>query len=149
MVVNELAFRGSYDIEQHIELGLFEKLFVYTKANNKDLNKWESHMPHHYTYRSPEIQNEVIDLLACMVREAVAKDIMESDVPYFSLLEDGTKDKQNMECVAIGARYVRDGQPQECIVSMETFEELNAEYAAKQTLKILKDNEICDTRLLW
>lgn len=148
MVINELAFRGTYDIEKSMDDGLFEKFFNYTKANNKDLCKWESHMPHHYTYRSPEIQNEIIDILASTVREAVAKDVMDSDVPYFTLLEDGTKDKRNKECVAMAARYVRKGQVQESIITMETFEELNAEYMNKQTLKILKDNGICNERML-
>lgn len=128
--------------------GLFEKLFLYTKENNENLRKWESHMPHHYTYRSPDIQNEIITLLASMVREAVAKDVMEADVPYFTLLEDGTKDKQNKECVAIAARYVRNGQAQESIITMETFDELNALYFSKQTLKILRDNGIINERIL-
>lgn len=105
-------------------------------------------MPHHYTYRSPDIQNEIIELLALMVREAVANDVMESDVPYFTLLEDGTKDKQNKECVAIAARYVRNGQVRESIIMMETFDELNAEYFTKQTLKILEDNKIRNERML-
>lgn len=148
MVINELAFRGSYAIEQSMENGLFEKLFSYTKTNNNELCKWESYMPHHYTYRSPEIQNEIIGLLASMVREAVAKDVMDSDVPYFTLLEDGTKDKQNKECVAIAARYVKNGQVQESIITMETFEELHAEYMTKHTLKILENNGICNKRIL-
>lgn len=128
--------------------GLFEKLFQYTKQNNENISKWESHMPHHYTYRSPDVQNEVLGLLASMVREAVASDIMQSDVPYFTLLEDGTKDKRNNECVAIAARYVRDGQIHESIITMETFAELNAAYFAKETLKILQDNGINSERML-
>lgn len=148
MVKNELAFRGSYDIEKHMDDGLFEKLFSFTKANNENLCKWKSHMPHHYTYRSADIQNEIIELLALMVREAVANEVMESDVPYFTLLEDGTKDKQNKECVAIAARYVRNGQVQESIITMETFAELNAKYFTKQTLKILEDNGIRNERML-
>lgn len=83
-----------------------------------------------------------------MLREAVAKDVMDSDVPYFTLLEDGTKDKRNMECVAIAARYIRNGQVQESIITMETFGELNAEYMTKHTLEILKNNGICNKRIL-
>lgn len=99
-------------------------------------------MPNNFTYRSPDIQNEITKLLATMVRETVAKDLIESDVPFFTLLEDGTKDKRNNECVAIAARFVRNGQVQESIISMEKFEELTAEYMTKQTLEILKDNGI-------
>lgn len=128
--------------------GLFEKLFSHTKANNENLCKWEKHMPHHYTYRSPDIQNETIGILASMVRETVAEEVMDSDVPHFTLLEDGTKDKKNKECVAIAARYVRHGQVHESIISMETFAELNAAYFAKQTLKILEDNGIHSERML-
>lgn len=118
MVKNELAFRGTYDVEKHIDDGLFEKLFKYTKDNNENIAKWESHMPHHYTYRSPEIQNEMIKLLATMVRETVADDVMKSDVPYFTLLEDGTTDKKGNECVSIAARYVRSGKINESIITM-------------------------------
>lgn len=75
MISSELALRGSYDIEKNVENGLFERLFRFTKSNNPDLCKWETYMPHHYTYRSPDIQNEIIELLATMVREDVAKHI--------------------------------------------------------------------------
>lgn len=105
-------------------------------------------MPHHYTYRSPDIQNELINILASMVREAVAKDVMNSDVPFFTLLEDGTKDKKNKECVSIAARYVQNGLVQESIITMETFEELNAAYMTKRTLQVLKDNGIGNERML-
>lgn len=148
LVVNELAFRGSYDIDKNMEAGLFEKLFKHTTANNKDLQKWETHMPHHYTYRSPEIQNEIIDLLAVMVREGVAMDIMGSDVPFFTLLEDGTKDKKNVECVSIAARYIRKGEVHESIITMQAFEKLNAEYMTMKTLQILENNGIHKGRIL-
>lgn len=36
----------------------------------------------------------------------------------YMLLEDGTNDKPNNECVAIGIRYVGDGTPKESILSM-------------------------------
>lgn len=149
MIQNELPFRGTYDIEASMESGLFKKLFAFTRANNPELVKWESHMPHHYTYLSPDIQNEIIALLASMVREAVAAEIMNADVPHFSLLEDGTKDKRNEECISLGARYVVNGRPVESIISMETFAELNAEYMANQTLQVLEQNGISHTRLLW
>lgn len=148
MAENELPFRGSYEKENHADSGLFEKLFEHTKANNENLCKWEKHMPHHFTYRSPDIQNQIIGILASMVRESVAKEIMDSDVPYFTLLEDGTKDKKNNECVSIAARYVRHGQIHESLISMETYAELHAEYFAKQTLKILEDNGINKERML-
>jgi len=83
-----------------------------------------------------------------VVREAIVKDVMESDVPYFTLLEDGTKDKQNNECVAIAARYVIKGTIQESILTMETFSELNAKYFSKQTLKILEDIGVSTGRVL-
>lgn len=148
MVENELAFRGSYDIEKHTENGLFEKLFNYTHKINPEFAKWESHMPQHFTYRSPDIQNEVIKLLATMVREQVAEEVMTSDVPYFTLLEDGTKDKKNKECVSIAARYVLNGQVHESIIAMETFDELHAKYATEKTLEILQQNGISNQRML-
>lgn len=130
-----MAFHGSYDVENHIEDGLFEKLFQYTKENNENIAKWEAHIPLHYTNRSPDIQNQIIKLLATMVRETVAADVMKSDVPYFTLLEDGTTDKKRNECISIAARYVRDGQIYESIITMETFAEKNAEYLSKKNIE--------------
>lgn len=93
-------------------------------------------------------KNQLIELFALIIREAVANDVMKSDVPYFTLLEDGTKDKKNNECVSIAARYVLDGQVHESIITMATFAELNAAYFAKETMKILKNNGINNERML-
>lgn len=55
------------------------------------------HIPENAKYTSPDIQNEIINILAEMVREQVVNDLRNADVPWFTLLEDGTKDKNNRE----------------------------------------------------
>lgn len=126
LVVNELTFRGTYEIQ----------------------DKMEKFMPRNYTYTSPTIQNEVIEILASAVREQVVDEINNSDVPYFALLVDSTKDRRNRECVSISARYIKDGKAKESLISMETFEELNAEYFASQILGYLHRYGISRDRIL-
>lgn len=151
LIKNGLPLRGSYITEEDNitgENGLFTEIFGHIKLKYKELIKCEKYMPSKYTYTSPGIQNEIISILAEMVRESIAKDINKADVNFFTLLADGTKDKRNRKCVSIGARYVKNGKPIESIISMENFEELNAEYFVKKTLSLLEKYGLNNTRIL-
>lgn len=57
LAVNELAFRGAYDIEEHHENGLFRSLFEYTLVKDSKLAECVKYIPANATYLSPEIQN--------------------------------------------------------------------------------------------
>lgn len=46
---------------------------------------------------------------------------------FFSVLEDGTKDKNRRENIAIATRYVKDGEIYESMLSIETTTALDAE----------------------
>lgn len=148
LAVNELAFRGDYVIDEHYEKGLFSKLFEYTIMKDKTLAECAAIIPRNATYLSPEIQNEIIEIMAEVVRESVANDIKNADVPWFTLLEDGTRDKNNRENIAIAARYVKDGKPQESLLDIITTANLDAQTFTECTLKILSDNGIDKSKLL-
>ena len=148
LVVNELALRGEYVLEEHAETGLFNKLFEYTLKKDKTLAECAATIPKNSTYRSPEIQNEVIGIMASVVRESVSNDIRNSDVPFFTLLEDGTRDKNNRENIAIAVRYVKDGQIKESLLDLITTENFDAETFTNATLKTLEENKIDTSHLL-
>lgn len=67
------------------------------------------YIPQHAKYRSPEVQNQIIQAMVQTVRSSIVNDIQESDVRWFTLLEDGTRDKNNRENIAIAIRYVKSG----------------------------------------
>ena len=106
------------------------------------------HIPKNAVYTSPKIQNEVIEILAEMVRENIVADIKSSDVPWFTLLEDGTRDKNNRENVSIGIRYVKEGKVFESLLGIYTTKKLDAKTFTELTLDILEKNNIDTSRLL-
>lgn len=74
-------------------------------------------VPKNACYTSPEIQNEVIEIMAEIVRENISAEIRNADVKYFAMLEDGTRDKNQRENLSIGIRYVKDGTIKESLTN--------------------------------
>ena len=67
-------------------------------------------LPRNAKYLSPDIQNEIVDILAQMVRDTHAAKIKEAE--FFTIMVDGTTDKSNEEIQALVVRYL-DGVTQE------------------------------------
>jgi len=97
LVINELALRGHFNIDNDKEQGLFKNLFEYTLKKDKYLLECQSQISKNATYLSPEIQNEIIAVITEFVRENIVQEINSADVNRFTLLEEGTRDKNNRE----------------------------------------------------
>ncbi|GBP64732.1 Zinc finger BED domain-containing protein 4 [Eumeta japonica] len=76
------------------------------------------------------------------VRSSIVKDINESDVKWFTLMEDGTRDKNNRENIALAIRYVKDGVVNESLLMVKTTENLDAATFTELTLNTLTENNI-------
>ncbi|KAI6651162.1 Zinc finger MYM-type protein 1-like [Oopsacas minuta] len=148
LAVNELALRGNYDIDENTEHGLFRNLFEYTLTKNPKLAEIYTQIPKNAHYLSPDIQNDVIDNMSEVVREEIIFEILDADVPWFTLLEDGTRDRNNIEHVSIGIRYVRKGKVFESLVNVATTLSSDAKTMANLTLEILRNNGLDSKRLL-
>ncbi len=148
LVVNELPFRGSYDEETHSEKGLFQALFKFTLQKDKQLAEYAKIIPKNALYTSPEIQNDIINIMACCVKKQVAEEIMSADVPFFCVMADGTRDPNNVEAISIAFRFVRRGVAHESLLTIEEANELNAEYLANLILSTLRENNINPENLL-
>ncbi|XP_045460337.1 zinc finger MYM-type protein 1-like [Harmonia axyridis] len=148
LVVNELALRGNYVLEEKKEQGLFQNLFEYTCMKDPNLKEAFSHIPQNATYHSPEIQNQIIQAMVQVVQNSIVKDIKESDVNWFTLMEDGTRDKNNRENIAIAIRYVKDGIVNESLLTVTTTEHLDAATFTELTLNTLTKNGIDLSRML-
>lgn len=90
-----------------------------------------------YTYKSPNIQNEFIEIMAHTVRESIVKEIVQADCGFFTIIFDGTKDKNGIECVSIAARFISQGIPKEVLLFFESTEALDAEAFTKLMLDSL------------
>lgn len=148
LAINELGFRGNYTLDEEREQGLFNNLFEYTVKKDPALKNIIGHIPQNAKYRSPQIQNQIVQAMVKTVRECIVKDIQESDVPWFTLMEDGTRDKNNRENIAIAIRYVKGGIVKESLLTVTTTRDLDAATFTDATLNILKENNIDLKRLL-
>lgn len=75
---NELPFRGDWNIENEEELGLFLNLFKYNLERDEHLRHCQEAMPANATYTSPQIQNEIIQVITETVRQKIISEINES-----------------------------------------------------------------------
>ena len=145
---NELSFRGDYDAELHKEAGLFNNLFQYTLTKNEQLAAIEKEIPRNCTYTSPEIQNDVIAIMADMITESVGDDVRSADVPFFSLMVDGSRNKYNVENLAIALRYVKGGKAYESLLQMPHTEKLDAASMTTVILDTLRNASLDTSHII-
>lgn len=148
LAINELAFRGSYNITEHEEQGLFNKLFNYTLRKDSKLAEISKGIPKNATLKSPEVQNGIISLMAQMVSESIANDVRLSETGRFTVLADGTRNKSNVENIACALRYTINGTPKESLLVIKSTEELNAEALSDVIIGALEEYEIDTSKML-
>ena len=71
--VNELAFRGDYDVQNQEEKGLFINLFNFTALKDSKLAAIAKEISQNANLKSADIQNDIINEPASMVSEMVAR----------------------------------------------------------------------------
>jgi len=118
LVSNELPLRGERESEALSKLhldniddlstddepcGLFIKLFQFTMAKDSKLRNIYDTIPSNASYTSPQVQNEIIELLANLVREQIATELGDG---WYTLLCDGTRDVTGVENLSIVIRYI-------------------------------------------
>lgn len=139
IVTNELSLRGDYDYNENEERNLFLNLFNFSIKKDAKLAEIVKIIPQNAKYTSSEIQNELIDIMAKYVQQQVVDDINNSDVSFYTLLEDGTTDKNYRENISICIRYIKNGEVVESLLTIQTISALDAKSFTQLTLKILRD----------
>lgn len=87
---NELPFRGNWNEDENKESGLFNNLFKHVLEKDDHLQKCQEAMPKNAIYTSPQIQNEIISIIANCLREIIVKELNESS--YLTLMADRSSD---------------------------------------------------------
>lgn len=123
---NGLAFRG--ESERSIEEGdglylrTFSQLLFPLEPMWSDIHK---RLPQNAKYTSPEIQNEVISVLATLVKRTIAKDICEAKL--YTIMADGTTDKNRHEIQGLVCRFLSsDGDIREHCLNIEGLTDRSA-----------------------
>lgn len=134
---NELPFRGEWDPDTQSESGLFSKILKCTLKKDERLKPCLDVIPKNATYTSAEIQNELIGIMADFVRELIVEEV--NSASAFTLLVDGTKDRNKNEIISIATRYVIGSIPKESLISFEKSECLCAEPMTNFILEKLRE----------
>jgi len=87
-------------------------------------------------YTSKDIQNEILSVMADMVREHVIDEVKQS--VYFSVLVDETKDVSKKEQLSFVLRFFANGDIHECFVDFKPATGLDAESLSEEILKTLQ-----------
>ena len=106
--------------------GLFMKFFEYTLLKNEKLRSAFASIPKNAAYKSPMIQNEMVEILKETVIEKVVADINASDINGFTLKADSTRDPINVENVLVVIRFVKEEKAYETLIGMPLTEKFNA-----------------------
>lgn len=92
-------------------------------AKHDPLVKWK--MEHsNAKYTSHHIQNEILEVLAEMVRKDIVEEVKQSGV--FSILADETKDLKKQEQMSLVLRYFYKGTVHESLMHFEHANKLDA-----------------------
>lgn len=133
---NELALRGNWNTETKHEEGLFNSFFELLISKDDKLKSCADIMPENAKYTSPEVQNEILSIIASAMREEISSHIITSD--YFTILVDGTKDKNGNEIISIAVRYVENGIVYEHLLDFQTCDDLSAPAMAEVILSTIR-----------
>ena len=105
--------------------GLFIKLFDFTMRKDPALRDAFKTVPRNATYTSHDIQNEIIEIMACAVKDDIVNEIGSS---MYTIKVDGTRDPTGRENVSIVVRYVTaENLIRERLLSMATCDQFDAE----------------------
>ncbi|XP_065312853.1 uncharacterized protein LOC135922400 [Gordionus sp. m RMFG-2023] len=155
--IQELPFRGTGSTnitdaakDENIiySSGLFIAMFSYTIQKDPELNKIMKFIPQNAQYTSPQIQNEVISIMADMVLEHISDKYNKSEMPFFCLKADETKDASGCENLSIIIRYIFSGEIQENLIGIINLECLSAESITDCILKQLNDLNINSANII-
>lgn len=91
-------------------------------------------------YTSPDIQNEVISLMAGMVKEEITNEV--KNAKYFSVIVDETKDISKQEQLSLLLRYSYKGQICESFLEFTPASSLDAESLTGYILDILGKHQL-------
>ena len=144
--MNGLPFRG--DIENTdftsdsfggcVYLNIFAGLLFPVQPN---LKKVAENLPRNAKYTSPEIQNEVITVLRSIVKAKIIKEVKEAK--SFTVMVDGSTDKNRREIVGIVLRYVTSSdEVEEHALNVKYSEDRSAKGLLNVLLESLKEQGI-------
>lgn len=125
LCANGLPFRGTDESDINGD-GLFLRLFSQLLFPlDSSWEKIHKNLPKNAKYTSADIQNEVISVLADLVKDKIAAKVREAKL--YTVLADGTTDKNRIEIEGLVMRYLSaEGKMSENCIGMEGVQDRSA-----------------------
>lgn len=107
-----IALRGSHEgsgilTDEAMNDGIFRELLrAFVDVGNSNLRDHLLNAPRNASYTSPDIQNQLINLIGEQISEVIKERIRRT--PYFSIICDETSDNSRKEQLTLCIRYVVD-----------------------------------------
>jgi hypothetical protein len=130
------AFSGHDKSSGSSNCGNFVEMLKYSASINENIVKVVlENSPGNAKYASPDIQKEILNILATRVRNKIREEIGDAK---FCILVDEALDESNREQMAIVLRFVnRDGFVQECFFYVVGVDETSAKTLKKRICNVL------------
>ena len=100
----EISFRGHDERESSLNKGNFLEILDLVAKHDPIVKERLSHGPRNAKYTSHMIQNNIIAVMATLLRKRICSSVQKAE--FFSLMVDETKDLSKQEQVSFVVRYV-------------------------------------------
>lgn len=90
------------------------------------------------SYISKTSQNDLLECMGDVIREAIVKEVKESH--YYAILADEVTDVSGWEQLGVALRYVKDGKAQEKLIAFVACERVRGEDICKSLLATLVES---------
>lgn len=131
----DIAQRGHRENDENTNRGNFLEILKIISNHDPIIAKKCANLPKNAKYTSAQIQNEVLEILAEMIRKQIIEEVKSSG--EFSLIVDETKDVSKTEQISFVLRYFYNGTVYESFLQFEAAEQLHAEGLTKTILSCL------------
>uniref|UniRef100_A0A2N9IKX4 CCHC-type domain-containing protein n=1 Tax=Fagus sylvatica TaxID=28930 RepID=A0A2N9IKX4_FAGSY len=136
LAMQACAFRGHDESSESSNRGNFVEMLKYTASINENITEVIlENAPGNAKYTSPDIQKEILNILATRVRNKIREEIGDAK---FCILVDEVLDESNREQMAIVLRFVNcDGFVQEPFFDVVGVDETSAKTLKKGICNVL------------
>lgn len=138
--VQEIALRGHDECTESENVGNFKELMRLVSEHDEIVLSRLTKGPQNAVYTSPEVQNEVVNIMAQSVQLEIAREV--SDCGVFALLADESRDVSKKEQLSIFVRTVVNFEVVESFLGFFSLQDQTAKSIADKIKVALADCHI-------
>lgn len=126
--------------DESVNRGNFLEIMELIAKHNPRFAQKLVQIPQNAKYTSPLLQNEIINILAEMVRDEITDEVKEAG--EFSVMADETKDVSKKEQISLVLRYYNEGSIKERFLLFKAADKLDASSLANTITECLEAMDV-------